>query len=828
MSLSFYSRYAWRALLRDGQRTVLAVLCIAFGVMSLVAMQLLSGVIRDAVVSDPRASLGGDIMLAMSRKDALTPEELAQIEGWKSDGTLSQYTLVSSPGARWLKPAGTGEVYMLTGGAIGVDPATFPLVGQVHLANTSLSFADAIKQAMNAVITSDISRQLDLKVGDSFTLMGGDTGVPRSLRVSAIADSVPGERGSSVFFSRQTADRIGGRAGSVNYALANWGLRGEDTKKIGDSGWIFITWEEQQQNNAQTADLFSFMLKGAGILGLFVGGIGVANTLQVVLARRMLEIATLKTLGYSRRDLLALFGIETALLGLIGGIVGMVVALGLSFFLSSLFANTGAILLHWQADPLILVGGVLMGMVTAVIFGLYTIVRASSVRPAVLLRELPAKLGWGARLAGFGLLLVLLVLVTGLSIAIMGKLVDGVAVVGGALVGAIVLTLIFGGTLLTVLSAPTPGLPLVSMARRNLKRRPMRSVFALIALFMGILSIGLAASVILNARNRLAARQLPLDGPNLTVYGRLSDADSTAAQLSAQGVISTHLSVHVPAAIQANGKSVPQVSYVDGRRASDATWDLTVVNGKWTGAANDAIVPMQLSKPPLSLKVGDSLSVKTPSGPEETLVVSGFYDMPRAFGAGDALGGVIVPQDTATRLGGTDTSLVYTGHAPQDRVSEVTSALGRALPQTSVISQTQINQAANRVFNGLFTFAVGLAGLALVAGTILIANAVGLAMVERRREMGILKAVGFTAGRVLGTLLIENAMLGFLGGVLGMVGVAVAIWWINNAQPGADLSLSPPLVLLMIGISIALAMVSAALVAWRPTHVRPLEVLRNE
>jgi putative ABC transport system permease protein len=273
---------------------------------------------------------------------------------------------------------------------------------------------------------------------------------------------------------------------------------------------------------------------------------------------------------------------------------------------------------------------------------------------------------------------------------------------------------------------------------------------------------------------------------------------------------------------------VPQVSFLDGRPAADATWDLTVSGGKWTGASNDALVPVQLSSAPTSLKAGDSLAVSAPNGTRETLQISGFYDTPKVFGSGDALGGVIVPQETATRLGGANTALIYSGHAPVDRIAEVATALGKALPQTSLISQTQLNQAANRIFDGLFTFAVGLAGLALVAGTILIANAVGLAMVERRREMGILKAVGFTASRVLGTLLIENAMLGLLGGALGMVGVGIAIWWINNAQPQANLSLSPLLVLLMIGVSIALAMLSAALVAWRPTHIRPLEVLRNE
>ena len=827
MTLGFYFRYASRALLRDGQRTLLAVLCITFGVMSLVAMQMLAGVIKDAVVTDPRAALGGDVMFYRSGQVPFTPKDVASIAALQSEGTIGNYTLAYRPPARWLKPAGSGQVYVITGQVLGVDAASFPLVGQIHLREEGLTFAQAIKQPLDAVITSDMADQLKLNVGDSFTLLGGPTGAPSPLRVSAVADDVPGARGSSVYFSRETAGRMSGQMGSANMVYALWGSHGEATSKLDAGGWAYLTSGDMAKDAAQASDLFGFALKGAGILGLFVGGIGVANTLQVVLARRMLEIATLKTLGYRRRDLLALFGIETALLGLIGGVAGVLIALGLSLLLANLFAQTGAILLHWRADPLILAGGVLLGMVTAVIFGLYTIVRSSSVRPAVLLRDLPVKPGWGARIAGFGLLLVLLALVTGISVLVMGKLMDGLGVVAGALVGLVVLTLLFGGALLAVLSLPTPGLPMLTMARRNLRRRPMRSVFALIALFMGVFAIGLASTVILNARGRLSAREASLDGQNLTVYAKQADASQVTAQLSAQGVQDVHSSLGVPVSAQASSTPLPMISYLDGRTGQNATWDVTVVEGQWTGAATDALAPADLQKTPFSLKLGDNLQVRAPGGGEQTFRLSGFYQFSTA-GDTKSRGALLVNRDTAAKLGDADSVLMFTGQAPANRLVDAGAALGRALPQASVITLEELNRANNRIFDGLFAFAVGLAGLALVAGAILIANAVGLAMVERRREMGILKAVGFTAGRVLSTLLVENAVLGLLGGLLGMIAVIIAVAYVNTAQPQAELSIDPLLFLTMVGVSVALALLSAWLVAWRPTHIRPLEVLRNE
>lgn len=63
MKLSFYLRYAFRSLRRNGQRTLLAGHCVAFGVMSLVALWLLASIVRDAIIVEPRVGLGGDAQL---------------------------------------------------------------------------------------------------------------------------------------------------------------------------------------------------------------------------------------------------------------------------------------------------------------------------------------------------------------------------------------------------------------------------------------------------------------------------------------------------------------------------------------------------------------------------------------------------------------------------------------------------------------------------------------------------------------------------------------------------------------------------------------------
>jgi putative ABC transport system permease protein len=182
----------------------------------------------------------------------------------------------------------------------------------------------------------------------------------------------------------------------------------------------------------------------------------------------------------------------------------------------------------------------------------------------------------------------------------------------------------------------------------------------------------------------------------------------------------------------------------------------------------------------------------------------------------------------ALRLAGDPAPTHYSIAVPPEALEATTDRLGRAFPQAVVINKAEYGSFINRSFRGLFLFVIAVAGLALVAGAVLIANAVGLAMIERRRELGILKAIGYTSSRVLRTVQLENALLGFLGGAAGVAGVFIVIAVVNARYPQANLSLTLWQALILVGISLVLAVGSATAVAWPPTHARPLTVLRSE
>ncbi len=130
--------------------------------------------------------------------------------------------------------------------------------------------------------------------------------------------------------------------------------------------------------------------------------------------------------------------------------------------------------------------------------------------------------------------------------------------------------------------------------------------------------------------------------------------------------------------------------------------------------------------------------------------------------------------------------------------------------------------------NSVLDMLVAIASLSMIAGVIIIANSVALAMLERRREIGILKSVGYTSGTVLREVLIENGIVGATGAFIAMLLAAGGVILLGRLFFNLTLSTAPWIVVCLVVGSALLAMATAALVAWGAVRVRPLEVLRYE
>jgi putative ABC transport system permease protein len=117
--------------------------------------------------------------------------------------------------------------------------------------------------------------------------------------------------------------------------------------------------------------------------------------------------------------------------------------------------------------------------------------------------------------------------------------------------------------------------------------------------------------------------------------------------------------------------------------------------------------------------------------------------------------------------------------------------------------------------------------LALFASGVIIANTVSLATLERRRQIGIMKAIGLRSRDVLRLLLLENGLVGLIGGVIGagMGGLGVVLLGVVSDDPGGF----PVLTLVaLVVLAVAIAMGATLVTAYSAARERPLIVLRYE
>ena len=831
--MRFYLSYALRALRRGGQRTLLVVISVAFGVMALVAMQLLSNVINDALLGNPRVMRGGDLIIDHQATDTyLSEADLDQLATLRASGRVETYTLIARTFNMLIKPEnGTKTGFVMYGQ--GVEPDIYPLVGQVTMrAPQGADLAAAIRTPGHIAITRDLAADLDLRVGDTVRATDGMGGMPQSLVVGGIIEMLPDHMAKSVLYSLETARQLASNSQVLTGAML---LVPDDPATLADelraSGWNVLEAHAFSKSQKKIRNVFDFGLKGAGILALLVGGIGVANTMQVILARRTTEIAVLKTLGYRQRHLLLMFGLETLLIGVVGSVVGILAALLVAHPLMRSMESTGIFLLAWEITPSAMISGGLAGVATTLIFGFYAIIRASAVRPAVLLRQFSTARAWQQWLAAVGVYAVLALPFSIVSTFIMGSVSLGLGVIALALAGFLGLGLIMGGALWITTRLPVrrPYLPI--LARNNLKRQQLRLVFALIALFVGVVAIGFAVAVIGAAEKEFDAHLASLEGPNLTVFGSMSDDAAIQAQVDTlDGVKAMHVRYPAELAaleVQIDGRWQPlQVSWLDGRRYDQPAWGLELSGDAWGSNAEGVYLPETLQAMYGGLQPGAALRLESPLGIARDVVLAGFYRVLDTEYMGVVPAGVITSHDIVSTLSNDQATVIYEGELFVNQLDAATHALNTALPDVMAISASDIRAVLQGILFSLLSFVITIAGFALVAGAVLIANAVGLAMIERRREIGVMKAVGYSSRHVLTTLVLEHAQLGLLAGLLGTIAVAIGCYALRAADIVVALEMLPGLAIIL--VCMGLAVFSVISVAWQPTRIPPLVVLRDE
>lgn len=911
MKASMYFNYTSRSLWRGGQRTLLALFCVAVGVMAIVALQSVGQMVSNAFTSNVRDTNGGDIAVS-TYSVPFVQSDLAFFDTLKSNGTISSYTpFLNTNGSNGLvasiRQSFSVEV---------VDPASFPVVTPPKFNEPSNGTISSLLTNNQVIVDQAFIKQYNKKVGDSFNLhttTGNQTAVTIPAKiVGIVADTgifaqTSGVMLLSVHDYQAAAPSIALTYNAIDITTSHVN---QVSSAIGDKFPLanVQTAAQALKSTQDQVSLINKFLEIAGLLALLIGGVGIVNTMQVLLSRRRVEIAMLKTVGYRRFDLYLLFGLEAGLLGLIGGILGAIIATGVSYGVLAAIQQFYPLTIPFQLDPRIIAGGVLIGLFTALIFGLMPIVQAANIRPLNVIREMPGSNRAASIALVIGLLVLLSVLFCIMAVFILNDVVLGVSAVYGTFIFLGFLSLIFTLVVLVIGLLPVPehfsagyvalvgaalvlsvllcfalpafGILLVvmsllgfvvvllprswkismKMAFRNIGRQRGRTTVTLLSLFVGVFTIGLLLVLGQDLRDQLNSVITNSLSYNIQVTTGAKDTANLQANLSAiPGLTPAHTQENtqtsvVPQSIDGTslfslfpkGNAQPSLSslglagatyYLSNLGGYDLahnqlpdTKTVTITDGRNLKASDAGTNNILLGwsvfhLDPLKghIKLGSTIVVLSQDRKStRTLTVVGVYQS--SNGAAMLTSTALV---TALAPGGAPTTIFYM-KIDTDKVGSALNKIGQVAPDASVFNLAGLTDYIDQALNDVLEVLILIASLSLLAGVIIIANAVALAMLERRRELGILKSVGYTSKTILGEVLIENGVVGATGALLAMLLVTFITSLLGHFVFKSAFGVSWYIAVgLIVGIAL-LAMITATIVAWGAVRVRPLEVLRYE
>ena len=477
---------------------------------------------------------------------------------------------------------------------------------------------------------------------------------------------------------------------------------------------------------------------------------------------------------------------------------------------------------------------------TGIALGLLTLIFSQSLR---LIGHLPVP----ERFTPAHLLLVTVTLAVSVGITTVASL---------RAVGALLILASLLGYVVVVL--PRPAKAVVRMALRNSERTRTRTAATSVALFVGVFAVGLILILGTDIRSDLDSIIT-----QSTTYNVIAVAPGQgAAQLSraARGLgstaqLSTSAAFGEPVAI--NGRPLAEVvrslsrsdrselafltSGVQGFSVSSGSVpDVTIKKGRQLrpgdATSGGVLVSNALARSPFDVKVGDTITVVDPLAAHpvpRTLTVVGLYTSTTAgtkkgISITTTVAPILATRQTASAIAGGNLEQVLELKFPPKLADAAATKLRSADRAAQVVSLADFTLIIDQFLNNAILFLTAIASLALLAGIVIIANSVALALLERRREIGILKAVGQGRGAVLGEVLTETAAVAGLGAAGGMVAIALVLLPLQRLVIKINLGIPTPLALALVLGAIAVAVITAALVAWGPVRVRPLEVLRYE
>jgi putative ABC transport system permease protein len=560
----------------------------------------------------------------------------------------------------------------------------------------------------------------------------------------------------------------------------------------------------------------------AGI-ALFVGSFIIWNTFTMIVTQRSREIALLRAVGATRRQVMRSLLVEALLLGIGASAVGILLGVGVAKGLTALMDGIGFSLptTSTQLQTHTIVVPLLVGTIVTVVAAVLPARKATKVLPVEALREAaPGSMRPSRRRAVIG------TLVTALGAA---ALVLGLFGGGGMLpVGVGILGMLIGVTTLGPLAvrpmSGAIGWPLSlrgvtgDLARQNAMRNPKRTSSTAAALMVG-LTLVIGVSVFASSLKASVG----------DVLGGSTKADLFLARASIGGMgFSTEVTkavAHVPgvATVSATGFGQARFAGAGSNYASvdpatvEKVLDLDISSGRAADLGTTGVMVQKSIAESHHWKVGSVVPAEFAATGKQNLHVVAIYDRKAGFVDSDYILSIATQKaQDGTRLDTAGLVLLAPG-ADKGAVQELIATALASHPDAKILTQKQYEKDTGGFINQLLIFVTVMLLLAVLIALLGIVNTLALSVYERTRELGLLRAVGMTRGQVRAMVRWESVVISFIGAIAGAIlgiGVGVALARALKDQGIASIVVPGP----QVALYVALAGVAGVLAAVGPSR----------
>jgi len=573
-----------------------------------------------------------------------------------------------------------------------------------------------------------------------------------------------------------------------------------------------------------------FLLIFAAI-SLFVGGFIIANTFSMSVRQRQSEFALLRAIGAGSSQVFASVIAQALAIGLLGAGIGVGAGVGLVAALRALLGRigmemSGSIPLTTQT----VVTSLIIGAVVTVVASLLPARRAALTAPVAAMREsvvevekplkLRAAIGGAIGVTGCALVTAAIVDGTSGSGGLLGA--GAVAVV----IAMLILAPIALRPVLAILTRPLNWIikPGGKMAGLNLLRNSRRSAATASALMIGMALVGGATVIAASTSESVSGMVEDELNADLVINSATGAIPSEAV---AQFQDSEAVDVADPfqiGTVNIAGAETPIAGFP--MRGADSTWLFDAVEGDPATLSGNEVSAHTSRATENDWQLGDELEL-VGAGGTSTVRVGAIVDTQGMSGAG-----LFLPPDLFNEVipGAQETTHLLFLRAADgvsvDQLQKVATEIAAPFMVISVLTGAEFSDAQAEMVNQVLTLLYGLLGLAIFIAIMGVANTLVLSLLDRTREIGLLRAVGMGRAQLMGIVTLEALLTAVFGAVIGLgvgVGLAAAMPSVFADSGLAELVIPLPALGALLLIAVIGGLIAALWPAIRASRLPVLE-----